>query len=72
MTQIITMKMPYGKFKGTLIYQLPVWYLEWFARKGFPQGNLGVLLETAYVIRTNGLDYLLQPLIKQSPSSSQT
>ena len=62
--QLVTMKMPFGKYKDTLLCDLPVFYLEWFARKGFPKGKLGMLLQTAHVIRTNGLDALLTPLKK--------
>jgi uncharacterized protein (DUF3820 family) len=58
------MKMPFGKYKGTLICNLPVEYLEWFARKGFPSGKMGMLLATAYEIKLNGLDDLLRPLKK--------
>ncbi len=57
--------MPFGRFKDRLLYQLPVSYLEWFYRKGFPPGKLGVLLGTMYEIKLNGLDYLLQPLIQK-------
>lgn len=60
--QIVTMQMPFGKYKGTLLCDLPAFYLEWFARKGFPKGKLGMLLATVYEIKTNGLEYLLQPL----------
>jgi uncharacterized protein (DUF3820 family) len=56
--------MPFGKYKGTLICDLPVFYLEWFARKGFPNGKLGVMLETMFVIKSNGLEQLLAPLKK--------
>jgi uncharacterized protein (DUF3820 family) len=56
------MKMPYGKYKGTLLCNLPVSYLEWFQRKGFPDGKLGILLQTMLEIKMNGLDYLLNPL----------
>jgi uncharacterized protein (DUF3820 family) len=56
------MKMPYGKYKGTLICNLPVSYLEWFQRKGFPEGKLGTLLQIMLEIKMNGLDYLLVPL----------
>jgi uncharacterized protein (DUF3820 family) len=58
------MKMPFGKYQGTLICNLPVEYLEWFARKGFPPGKMGMLLATIYEIKINGLEYLLQPLKK--------
>jgi uncharacterized protein len=60
--QLVTMEMPFGKYKGTLLCNLPVSYLEWFQRKGFPKGKLGILLGTIYEIKINGLEYLLQPL----------
>jgi len=60
--QMVTMKMPFGKYKDRLLCNLPVSYLEWFAKKGFPAGKLGVLLETMYEIKLNGLSYLLEPL----------
>jgi uncharacterized protein len=60
--QLVTMKMPFGKYKGTLICDLPVSYLEWFYREGFPQGKLGMMLSTIYEIKLNGLTYLLGPL----------
>jgi len=59
LTDITTMKMPFGKYKGTVLLNLPVSYLEWFNRKGFPKGRLGILLQTLYEIKLNGLDYLL-------------
>ena len=62
--QLVKMEMPFGKYKGTLLCNLPVSYLEWFQRKGFPKGKLGMLLETIYEIKLNGLDYLLNPLKK--------
>ncbi len=61
---LVQMKMPFGRYQGTLLCNLPVSYLEWFNRKGFPEGKLGVLLETMYVIKLNGLEDLLQPLKK--------
>lgn len=60
--QLVTMKMPFGKYKGWLICNLPVTYLEWFHNKGFPSGKLGMLLETMHVIKINGLDDILKPL----------
>jgi uncharacterized protein len=59
---LVNMKMPYGKYKGTVLCNLPVSYLEWFNRKGFPEGKMGMLLQTIYEIKLNGLEYLLQPL----------
>ncbi len=63
--QIVKMEMPYGKYKGTLIYRLPMFYLEWHKRTGFPKGKMGILLETIYEIKLNGLEDLLKPLIKK-------
>ena len=60
--QLVQMKMPFGKFKDRLLCDLPVSYLEWFQRKGFPKGKLGMLLETLYEIKINGLEDLLEPL----------
>ena len=60
--QLVTMQMPFGKYKGTLLCDIPVFYLEWFRRKGFPKSKLGVLLETIYEIKLNGLEELLEPL----------
>ena len=60
--QLVSMKMPFGKYKGTVLCNLPVSYLEWFQRKGFPKGKLGILLATIYEIKINGLEQLLVPL----------
>ncbi len=62
---IVSMKMPFGKYKDTLLCNLPVNYLEWFERKGFPKGRMGVLLQTIYEIKINGLENLLDPLKKR-------
>ena len=62
--QLVKMEMPFGKYKGTLLCDIPVFYLEWFQRKGFPKGKLGMLLQTIYEIRLNGLEGLLEPLKK--------
>ncbi len=61
--QLVLMKMPFGKYKDTLLCDLPVSYLEWFLRNGgFPEGKLGMLLSTLYEIKLNGLEDLLRPL----------
>lgn len=62
--KIVTMRMPFGKYKGIVLCDLPEPYLVWFKQKGFPQGSLGVLLETLYEIKLNGLEYLLLPIKK--------
>jgi uncharacterized protein (DUF3820 family) len=59
--ELVTMKMPFGKYKDQILCNLPVSYLEWFYRKGFPKGKLGMLLATIYEIKINGLEYLLEP-----------
>jgi uncharacterized protein (DUF3820 family) len=58
----VTLAMPYGKYKGRLIADLPGAYLAWYARKGFPPGQLGVLLALALELDHNGLKGLLDPL----------
>lgn len=62
--RLVNMKMPFGKYKGTILCDLPVSYLEWFQRKGFPKGKLGMLLQTVNEIKLNGLMHLLEPLKK--------
>jgi uncharacterized protein (DUF3820 family) len=59
---LVKTEMPFGRYKGWLICNLPVSYLEWFNRKGFPTGKLGMQLQTMYEIKLNGLEYLLKPL----------
>jgi uncharacterized protein len=60
--QLVKMKMSFGKYKETVLCDLPVSYLEWFNSKGFPKGKLGMLLQTLYEIKINGLEELLGPL----------
>lgn len=60
--RLVTMQMPYGKYKGRLLADLPGNYLNWFAREGFPSGELGRLLALMHEIDHNGLSHLLQPL----------
>ncbi len=62
--ELVKFKMPFGRYKGTILANLPVSYLEWFQRKGFPEGKLGMMLATMYEIKSNGLEYLLEPLRK--------
>ncbi len=59
---LVTKTMPYGKYRGVLFYKLPVYYLEWFHRKGFPKDKTGQLLETLFEIKLKGLDYLLEKI----------
>ena len=55
-------EMPYGKYKGRLLAELPGHYLGWFAREGFPKGELGELLALMYELDHNNLRGLLDPL----------
>ena len=57
---VVTTRMPYGKYKGVLISDLPPHYLEWYAGKGFPPGKMGMMLSTVFEIKTNGLNKILQ------------
>lgn len=65
--KVANMRMPFGKYKGRLLIELPDAYLAWFKRKGFPRGQLGMLMESALEIRLNGLEHLLRPLIEEQP-----
>ncbi len=64
--QLTTQTMPYGKYKGRVLADLPGHYLGWFARQGFPQGQLGRLLELMYELDHNALRHLLDPLRQHS------
>lgn len=62
---LVTRVMPYGKYKGRLIADLPGNYLNWFAREGFPPGEIGMLLALMQEIDHNGLSAILNPLRKR-------
>ena len=62
---LLTREIPYGKYKGRLIADLPGNYLNWFAREGFPKGEIGRLLALMHEIDHNGLSFLLDPLRKR-------
>lgn len=57
--KLVTFKMPYGKYQGRVLADLPGHYLNWFAREGFPKGELGRLLQLMQEIDHNGLSALL-------------
>lgn len=60
--KLVSMPMPYGKYKGRVLADLPGNYLTWFAGEGFPKGELGRLLQLMHEIDHNGLSDLLRPL----------
>jgi len=63
--RLVTTRMPFGKYQGRLLADLPSQYLNWFAREGFPKSDLGRLLELMHEIDHNGLSDLLTPLRQQ-------
>jgi len=64
--KIANTRMPFGKYRGHRLIELPEPYLVWFANQGFPEGNLGQLLQLTLEIKINGLEKLIKPLIRQS------
>jgi uncharacterized protein (DUF3820 family) len=64
LVRLANARMPFGKYAGSLLIDLPEAYVVWFARKGWPEGEIGVLLENLYVIKENGLEPLLRPLVR--------
>jgi uncharacterized protein (DUF3820 family) len=64
--KLVSMEMPYGKYQGRLLADLPGHYLGWFAREGFPRGELGSLIALMYELDHNALRSLLDPLRKNA------
>ena len=65
LVQLANTAMPFGKYKGLLLIDLPEAYLAWFSRQGFPRGKLGMLLESALNVKMNGLEGLVRPLVER-------
>jgi len=63
--KLVTWKMPFGKYKGRVLADLPGHYLNWFARTGFPPGEIGRLLALLQEMDHNGLKPLLKPLRRE-------
>ena len=63
--QLVEMEMPFGKYKGRLLIDLPEPYLVWFRQQGFPKGNLGALLQLCYEIKVNGLEGMVRAIKKK-------
>ena len=56
------MRMPFGRYAGRRLIDLPEPYVVWFAQQGFPEGKLGDMLRAVFEIKVNGLEYLFEPL----------
>jgi len=69
--KIANIKMPFGKYKGRSLIELPEPYLVWFSREGFPQNSLGVLLQLTLEIKINGLEKLIYPLQEKGRSNNE-
>ena len=67
LTDLVRMRMPFGKYKYRILCDLPESYLVWFHQRGFPPGKIGMLLSALYEIKLNGLEYLLKPIRKNLP-----
>lgn len=63
LVKLANSRMPFGKYAGSLLIDLPEAYVVWFARKGYPGGEIGELLASLYAIKENGLEGLLRPLV---------
>ena len=59
---LVSTRMPFGKYQGRLLIDLPEPYVVWFANHGFPEGKLGRMLQTVHEVKVNGLEYLFEPL----------
>lgn len=62
LVEIARMRMPFGRYQGTRLIDLPEPYVVWFRNRGYPKGRLGMLLATLFEIKANGLERLLAPL----------
>ncbi|MEN8138754.1 MAG: DUF3820 family protein [Bacteroidota bacterium] len=65
--KLLETRMPYGKYKGRLLIDLPEPYLAWYNGKGFPKGKMGEMLQAMYEIKLNGLEVMLRKIINSRP-----
>lgn len=64
LVDLVSVRMPFGKYQGRILSDLPERYLVWFRQQGFPPGKTGDLLSVLYEIKLNGLEHLLKPIRK--------
>ena len=67
--KVVNTRMPFGKYTGRRLLELPEPYLVWFSQKGFPSGDLGRMLALVYEVKMNGLEHLLLPLVEPDRGS---
>ncbi|KOS07938.1 hypothetical protein AM493_19165 [Flavobacterium akiainvivens] len=60
-------KMPFGKYEGYYLIDLPEYYIVWYSNKGFPPGQLGLMMQTVYELKLNGLENLVRNIKQQYP-----
>jgi uncharacterized protein (DUF3820 family) len=65
--QLAHTKMPFGKYEGRYLIELPEYYLVWYQQKGFPKGTLGTQMQLVFELRLNGLEELIHNIKKQYP-----
>ncbi|HVU02591.1 MAG TPA: DUF3820 family protein [Polyangiaceae bacterium] len=63
LVRLVRARMPFGRYKGMRLVQLPEAYLVWFAQRGFPKGSLGEMLRSVYELKANGLGLVLSDLV---------
>lgn len=64
--KVANTRMPFGKYEGRLLIELPEPYLVWYKQKGFPKGELGMMLEQMLEIKENGLEQIVWPLVNRA------
>lgn len=67
LVDLVSVRMPFGRYKDRILCDLPEPYLAWFHQKGFPPGEIGIQLSALYEIKLNGLGYLLKPIREKQP-----
>ncbi|MAY23245.1 MAG: hypothetical protein CMC74_10735 [Flavobacteriaceae bacterium] len=65
--ELANYKMPFGKYQGVYLVNIPEYYYTWFRQKGWPQGKLGFLMREMHEIKINGMEDVLRPLIQKKP-----